>query len=213
MKSILMSFQPQWVEKIINGEKILEIRKFIPKCELPCKVYIYCSKTGRPLVLGQENACVDIHYTQTFGYNKKDEEKIWGILNGKVVAEFTLNTADEYEFELWDDNTYESIGKVYYDDETGEREIDIIETEREIADTKFMIDSKLTIEELRKYLGTGFHTCYALKIDDLVIYNKPKELDDFIKPCISPEMPYCPLCPVGTESISDENQEAYRAFG
>ena len=31
MKSILISIKPQWVEKILNGEKIYEIRKTILK--------------------------------------------------------------------------------------------------------------------------------------------------------------------------------------
>ena len=44
MKSIMISIQPQYVEKILNGEKTIEIRKTMPKCELPCKVYIYCTK-------------------------------------------------------------------------------------------------------------------------------------------------------------------------
>lgn len=44
MKAIMISIQPQWVEKILNGEKTIEIRKTMPKCELPCKVYIYCTK-------------------------------------------------------------------------------------------------------------------------------------------------------------------------
>ena len=43
-KKILISIQPQWVEKILNGEKTIEIRKTMPKCELPVKVYIYCTK-------------------------------------------------------------------------------------------------------------------------------------------------------------------------
>lgn len=50
MKSILISIQPQWVEKILNGEKTIEIRKTKPNIKhikLPCKVYIYCSK-GKP---------------------------------------------------------------------------------------------------------------------------------------------------------------------
>ena len=41
MKEILISIKPQWVEKILSGEKTIEIRKTMPKCKLPCKVYIY----------------------------------------------------------------------------------------------------------------------------------------------------------------------------
>lgn len=35
MKAIMISVQPQWVSKILNKEKLVEIRKTKPKCELP----------------------------------------------------------------------------------------------------------------------------------------------------------------------------------
>ena len=35
MREIMISIQPQWVEKILSGEKTIEIRKTMPKCELP----------------------------------------------------------------------------------------------------------------------------------------------------------------------------------
>lgn len=48
MKSILISIQPKWVEKIANGEKTIEVRKSRPKIKTPFKCYIYCT-------YGQEN--------------------------------------------------------------------------------------------------------------------------------------------------------------
>ena len=78
MRSIMISIQPKWVEKILNGEKILEIRKSMPKCELPCKVYIYNTKGGEK---NYHIGCIN-------GKNYKVG------LNGKVVAEFTLNKVD-----------------------------------------------------------------------------------------------------------------------
>lgn len=44
MKSVLISIQPKWVEKIANGEKTIEVRKTRPKLETPFKCYIYCTK-------------------------------------------------------------------------------------------------------------------------------------------------------------------------
>ena len=81
MKSILISIQPQWVEKILNGEKTVEIRKTVPKCELPCRVYIYCTK-GRCEQYSPPLS--DTDYKHAFGY----------VLNGKVVAEFILRDAE-----------------------------------------------------------------------------------------------------------------------
>ena len=83
MKSILISIQPQWVEKILNGEKTIEIRKTMPKCELPCKVYIYCTK-GK---LDKDNLVVSHSLPTIMPYNA----------NGKVVAEFTLNKITKHE--------------------------------------------------------------------------------------------------------------------
>ncbi len=42
-KAVLISIRPEWVEKIANGEKTLELRKTEPKLETPFKVYIYCT--------------------------------------------------------------------------------------------------------------------------------------------------------------------------
>lgn len=186
MQAIMISIQPQWFKKILSGEKTIEIRKTMPKCELPCKVYIYCTKAKPTL-----------QYFYNWGnYKPISECSTWAAGstinageygNGKIVAEFTLKTIDEYEFELWDDNTYESIGKVYYDIETGEREVDVFESDEDIEKTELAKDSNLTRPQLRQYLGTGFRTCFAWHIDDLVVYDKPKELSEFysLKKCDS----------------------------
>lgn len=42
-KAVLISIRPEWVEKILSGEKTLELRKTEPKLETPFKVYIYCT--------------------------------------------------------------------------------------------------------------------------------------------------------------------------
>ena len=88
MKSIIISIKPKYVKEILNGNKTLEIRKSFPKCELPCEVYIYCTK---------ENAKYFI------------ENKIYNaMMRGKVVAKFTLNKVDEIENDrLWEtDNDF-----------------------------------------------------------------------------------------------------------
>ena len=41
--------------------------------------------------------------------------------------------------------------------------------------------SCLTIEELRKYIGSGINEFYGWNISDLVIYDKPKNLGEFRK--------------------------------
>ena len=41
MKAILISIRPEWCERIISGEKTVEIRKNRPKLEPPFKCYVY----------------------------------------------------------------------------------------------------------------------------------------------------------------------------
>ena len=135
MKAIMISIQPQWVSKILNKEKLVEIRKTKPKCELPCKVYIYCTK-GKKLY-----KCV----------SNFDED----LLNGKVVAEFTLNKVDTLERDLND-----WLPKNRYD-----------------ISNELLKNINLNQNELWNY-GQG-KILYAWHIDDLKIYDKPKELSEF----------------------------------
>jgi predicted transcriptional regulator len=41
MKSVLISIQPKWCQKIASREKTIEVRKTRPKLDRPFKVYIY----------------------------------------------------------------------------------------------------------------------------------------------------------------------------
>ena len=40
-KAVMLSVRPKWCEKIISGEKTVEVRKNRPKLETPFKCYIY----------------------------------------------------------------------------------------------------------------------------------------------------------------------------
>lgn len=80
-KSILISIRPEWVEKILNGEKTIEIRKTMPKCDLPVDVYIYCCISNVP-------------------FSILPKGKNWGegyLASGKVVAKFTLNKIERFD--------------------------------------------------------------------------------------------------------------------
>lgn len=67
MKSVLISIQPKWCEKIMSGEKTIEVRKSAPK-EVPFKCYIYCTKES------------EIIWAGAFGDRGK-----W---NGHIIGEF-----------------------------------------------------------------------------------------------------------------------------
>lgn len=152
MKSILISVKPKWVEKILNGEKTIEVRKSAPKIDLPCKVYIYCTK-GK----NRYDICV-IH-------NKSKDKKDYSfckIGNGKVVAEFTLNEIEELKNTL-----LPTIPTCVYLTKT-KRYASAMEKE-----------SCLSQDEIYTYLSG--RDGYAWYIDNLIVYDNPKELSDFKK--------------------------------
>ena len=154
MKAIMISIQPQRVEKILNGEKTIEIRKTMPKCELPCKVYIYCTQ-AKPYLYRLDD---DDNFELTNNLRPHEDcfVKDYNALNGKVVAEFTLNKVSAYD---WDADFLNTKQNMYYI-KSGEAD-----------------KTCLTYEQLRDY-GKG-KDLYGWHIDNLKIYDKPKELHEF----------------------------------
>ena len=67
-KAVMISVRPKWCEKIVNGNKTIEVRKTRPKMDTPFKCYIYCTQSG--VALGA-----------------------WG-KHGKVIGEFTCDRID-----------------------------------------------------------------------------------------------------------------------
>ena len=131
-KAILLSIKPKYVADILNGKKTIEIRKTMPKCDLPIDVYIYCKKY---------------------------------ILNGKVVAKFTLRKVEKIKFHFG-----------YYD-------------MGEWTESYILENACLTSNELDNYLKASkdydekkiAKVCgYAWHIEDLVIFDKSKELSSFV---------------------------------
>ena len=149
-KAILISIKPEWVAKILNGEKTIEIRKTKPKQYLndynfeAYDVYIYCTK-GKP----------DIEPVLSLkGVGVIAEPIKPNYLNGKVVAKFSLN----------------KIEQVYW------------VNERPKTKTLFAYDilknSRLSQEDFENYVGDS--QSYAWHIEELEIFDKPKELSDFL---------------------------------
>lgn len=86
-----MSIRPQHLVNILNGKKTIEIRKTIPKCELPIDVYLYCTK-GKPLLRLPTNDKKEWFMTVPYGWYVWRDGKGF---NGKVVAKFTLNKIED----------------------------------------------------------------------------------------------------------------------
>ena len=170
-REILMSIQPQWLEKILNREKLIEIRKTMPKCELPIDVYLYCTKT-KPFLYGYYGESDDAEgfgyatsYCPTEDINVLDRTEN---LNGKVVAKFTLNTLKK----VYCERLNNGVGyDYYYEFEYGTSILDWLDY------------INCSENELYNYLGykdRPENVGYAWYIDNLVIFDKPKELSEFV---------------------------------
>ena len=89
MNKILYSIHPKWVYKILIGTKLIEVRKTVPKVELPFEGYIYCTKDKKfPLALGP------------FGPGMIEDNDPEYNMQGKVVGEFMCSKILEF---TWDD--------------------------------------------------------------------------------------------------------------
>lgn len=164
MKNVLISIRPEYVAKILNGDKTIEIRKTMPKCELPCKVYIYCTKEKSYLdrLVQNHNG---FYYTvrELVDFDADDYGLYYDVAgkNGEVVAEFTLN------------------------------EVETIEKNQVYNASVVRHNACLNIMQLHDYIkGKRFH---AWHIDDLKIYDEPRELSEFVcrKPLKQPPMDWC----------------------
>lgn len=91
MKSILISIKPEWVAKILNGEKTIEIRKTAPKCDLPIDVYIHCTKGGEENLIRNRNGWSVSEFAATY----VNGERVTHNYKGKVLAKFTLRKVED----------------------------------------------------------------------------------------------------------------------
>lgn len=160
MKSVLMSIQPKWCELIASGKKTVEVRKTKPKLDVPFKVYIYCTQARMPIrnngrILMYED---DLALTNRWGQGKKVENPCGAMMDG----EFFLNG--------------KVIGEFVCDYITGLKADNIIQAY--YNNTK---ETCLTDKEITRY-ANGKKVFYW-HISNLVIYDKPKELHHFFKPC------------------------------
>lgn len=164
-KSILISIRPEWVAKILNGEKTIEIRKTAPKCEFPIDVYIYCTHGKRglyvPSVMEKPFAILDTGFV----WLSKDEHIQTAIkpIDGKVVAKFTLKKIENF-INGMSELEREWVGKP-------DAEYDYFAYEKALE------KACLTYEEAERYCPD--QSFCAWHISDLEIFDEPKELSDF----------------------------------
>lgn len=155
MKSVLISIQPKWCELIANGKKTVEVRKTRPKIDVPFKCYIYCTSSNVHECLMQNESGVNLIHC----INYKTAISCGGeISNGKVIGEFVCDWIEEIGYSPYMHGEY----------------ISNIEN--------LHIISCVDFSQMFDYIADGYG--YGWHISDIVIYDKPKGLSEFIKPCI-----------------------------
>lgn len=169
MKSVLISIQPKWVNKIASGEKTIEVRKTRPNIETPFKCYIYATKPKKYYKVSRFIATSDENLYLVNGKVKMDNGfAYWGdgvdyeYLNRKVIGEFVCDKIEMVNAKCSDYGI-----DLFYHDCMAQGCL----TEREI-EKYFNIPKD---KDLRAMKGNG----YAWHITDLKIYDKPKELSEF----------------------------------
>lgn len=182
MKSVLISIRPKWVERIASGQKTIEVRKTAPQ-EVPFKAYIYCTK-GKPYLYRVDDDN-NFELTNTLlpkvdGYVKDYNEQ-----NGKVIGEFICDKVDII-------TVVTSIT------------VDYIQVNGKRPATQITKDACLSFDELEKYADGS--RLYGWHISDLKIYDKPRELSDFLKPCPD-TFHYCTICKHCVKIIPPDEEE------
>lgn len=182
MKAVMKSVSPQICEKITSGNCTILISKTAPKCDAPFIGYVYCTK-----------AKSQWRYSDYEGAYENNKSKIV-YAQQRVVGEFVCNKIERiepifdfyYSYSGYNDSSDSSYFKGYFID---------VETLDKIG---------LTEQELCDY-GDG-EVLYAWYISDLKIYDKPKKLSDFLKPCPDPYR-YCTICKHCIKIIPPDEEE------
>ena len=148
-KAVMLSIHPKWCEKIINGDKTIEIRKTRPNLDTPFKCYIYCTLQG----------CNEFFRVDLGGDVAKWNRGKWWDRKGKVIGEFTCDRI----VDAWWDYVPDAITQ------------EVEGGNLEALEGTGMTDGELfgyVGDGLRGH-------CYGWHISDLRIYDVPRELSEF----------------------------------
>lgn len=170
MTEIMLPVRPKWCELIASGKKTIEARKFCPKCDVPFKVDIYCTKPSKKyqtvcgcMILNSDELfrlpTGEIKYGDSVEMIRYDNYTTDNFLNGKVIGEFvcdkcySIHVPIDIQFSI-DTGIWSPFSEriLHYACLTPEKVIDYA------GDRKYIF---------------GWH------ISDLKIYDKPKQLSEF----------------------------------
>lgn len=153
-----MSIQPLELTKILNEEKIIEIRKTFPKGQLPVDVYLCCTKKGGSISRGGNGL---------FFYRRTPKS----FLSEKIVAKFTLSLAEP----------------IVPQEKNINDKVEVKLATRSMNEESLLKASCMTWEELftyRNFMNGELikkPKIAAWHIEKLVAFDEPLELTDFYR--------------------------------
>lgn len=156
MTEIMLPVRLKWCELIASGKKTIEVRKFCPKCDVPFKVYIYCTKYKLALLRDDED--VEERYKYDV-WNHAEFHESCGkkVCGGKVIGELVCRNMTCIQADI------------------------DIRRDKHLYNTAFFGGRTcLSDDELFDYIYSAPNkTGWGWWISDLKIYDEPKQLSEF----------------------------------
>ena len=176
MKAVLQSIKPFYCQKIMDGEKLIEIRKSAPKLDVPFKAYIYETQ-GRKYPFGVSVETIAKHADDLYLDTRRGMPAVkidskhrpyFSYGRMKVIGEYICNNIDVYDFS--------TIQQEYH-----------ARVMNETVHDEFVSGSCVSYEDVYSYCIVGAipNEIYGWYISNLKIYDKPKELNAFYNYCYS----------------------------
>ena len=189
--SVMISIKPKWCELIASGRKTIEVRKTKPKLETPFKCYIYCTKESYK---GKYLHTSNQHGKLLFWHNPNDttitvqpEEYDYTAYacGGKVVGEFVCKHITDIQV----------LNKGLFTGGYPNGNCTLV-----------VQNSALTPKDIKEY-ANGKEWVYGWHISDLVIYDEPKKLGEFLR--INRECWYADLGLAKRDCLECKNVECF----
>ena len=172
MKAVMKPVSPRICEKVANDGCTILISKTAPKCGAPFKCYIYATEAKKWFHSGIVLTSNELLWLSSGKIKMCDGFELWAdgedyqCVNNKVIGEFICDEIIEWQYDK---------GHQYYveypDDCTSY--FPYLKCHSEATGLK--------CSEIENY-GKG-KTLYGWHISDLKIYDKPKGLSEFYRPC------------------------------
>ena len=157
MKAVMKSVSPRICEKVANGNCTILVSKTAPKCGAPFKCYIYCT-SAKPYLYKEANPPFELFFDSELYKGKGYDDRLF---SGKVIGEFVCDWITKItphcDIDGWVNQYIHGYPAILGDNDC------------------------LSFNDMKAYLGNK--KGYDWHISDLKIYDKPKELSEFYRPC------------------------------